>query len=299
MLKLNDAKELVLGIVQHDPLFVVLQNTPSEKLLYNDGYLAHIEETNYYSTSEVASWFEITDAMLRYYIKPFEQYIFDNATNSPNTNIRLSLPAILRLRMILLLKDEHRVKGLKLLLGIDDNGQLIKHQITATTMGTDDLANKVDVLGNVLQQMIQTGLFNILPDEEHGAIQVTINQDFLAQKIQLVSSESDLQVEDIQKETAELKLENENLQKQISELQEHSVKDIVQKIRERHIENEIVSTLRTEALQQYSIENKAGYFRKLFRSSQIEMEKEQFVLSYISKYLEERLEVALNNYYGE
>ncbi|MEB2301717.1 hypothetical protein LAV72_19110 [Lysinibacillus xylanilyticus] len=301
MLKLNNAKELVLGMVQHDPLFVVIQkNTPLEEILYNDDYLAHIEETNYYSTSEVASWFEITEAKLRYYIKPFEQYIFDNVTNSPNTTIRLNLSAILRLRMILLLKDELRVKGLKLLLGIDDNGQLIKHQITATTMGTDDLANKVDVLGNVLQQMIQTGLFNFLPDEEHGAMQVTINQDFLAQKIQLVSSESNLQVEEIQKETAELKLENENLKKQISELQEeHSVKDIVQKIRERHIENEILSILRTEALQQFSIDNKAGYFRKIFRSPQIEMEKEQFVLTYILKHLEERLEVALNNYYGE
>ncbi|KOS62941.1 hypothetical protein FJQ98_07710 [Lysinibacillus agricola] len=299
MLKLNDAKEMVLGIVQHDPLFVVIQNTPSEEILYNDGYLAHIEEANNYSTSEVAGWFEITDTMLRYYIKPFEQYIFDNATKSPNTNIRLNLPAILRLRMILLLKDELRVKGLKLLLGIDDNGQLIKHQITATTMADDDLANKVDVLGNVLQQMIQTGLFNILPNEERGALQVTINQDFLTQKIQLVSSESNLQVEEIQKETAELKQENENLQMQISELQEGSVKDIVQKIRERHIENEIVSTLRTEALQLFSIDNKAGYFRKFFRSAQIEMEKEQFVLSYISMHLEERLEVALNNYYGE
>ncbi|MFF2176681.1 hypothetical protein ACFVT8_09525 [Lysinibacillus sp. NPDC058147] len=299
MLKLNDAKETVLEIVQHDPLFVEIQNTPLEEILYNDDYLAHIEESNHYSISEVAGWFKITDAMLRYYIKPFEQYIFDNASNSPNTNIRLNLPAILRLRMILLLKDEHRVRGLKLLLGIDDNGQLFKHQITATTMGTDDLANKVDVLGNVLQQMIQTGLFNILPIEDHGSLQVTINQDFLAQNIQLVPAESNPQVEKIQKETAELKLENENLQKQISELQERSVKDIVQKIRERHIENEIVSTLRTEALQQFAEENKAGFFRKTFRSSQIEMEKEQFVLAYISKHLEERLEVALNNYYGE
>ncbi|QPQ31815.1 coiled-coil domain-containing protein [Lysinibacillus sp. JNUCC 51] len=299
MLKLNDAKEMVLGIVQHDPLFVVIQNTPSEEILYNDDYLAHIEESNHYSIAEVAGWFEITDAMLRYYIKPFEQYIFDNVSNSPNTNIRLNLPAILRLRMILLLKDEHRVRGLKLLLGIDDNGQFINHQITATTMGTDDLVNKVDVLGNVLQQMIQTGLFNIFPSEEHGALQVTLNQDFLAQKIQLVSSESDLQVEELQKETAELKQENENLQKQILELQERNVKDIVQKLRERQIENEIVSTLRTEALQQFSIENKAGFFSKMFRSSHIEMEKEQFVLSYISKHLEERFEVALNNYYGE
>lgn len=299
MLKLNDAKETVLGIVQHDPLFVEIQNTPLEEILYNDNYLAHIEESNHYSIAEVAGWFEITDAMLRYYIKPFEQYIFDNASNSPSTNIRLNLPAILRLRMILLLKDKHRVRGLKLLLGIDDNGQLFKHQITATTTGTDDLANKVDILGNVLQQMIQTGLFNITPNEEHGSLQVTINQDFLAQNIQLVSSESELQVEEIQKDTVVLKQENENLQKQISELQERSVKDIVQKIRERHIENEIVSTLRTEALQQFAMENKAGFFRKTFRSSQIEMEKEQFVLGYISKHLEERLEVALNDYYGE
>ncbi|KOP80760.1 hypothetical protein AMS59_05185 [Lysinibacillus sp. FJAT-14745] len=300
MLKLNDAKEMVLRIVQHDPLFVVIQNTPPlEEILYNDDYLAQIEESNYYSTSDVASWFEITDAKLRYYIKPFEQYIFDNATISPNTNIRLNLSAILRLRMILLLKDKHRVKGLKLILGIDDNGQLIKHQITATTLDTDDLTNKVDVLGNVLQQMIQTGLFNIFPNEDHGALQVTFNQDFLAQKFQLLSSESTLQVEKVQKETAKLKQENDNLQRQISELQEDSVKDIVQKIRERHIENEIVSTLRTEALQQFSTENKAGLFTKIFRSSQIEMEKEQFVLSYISKHLEERLEIALNDYYGE
>ncbi|MGE7952358.1 hypothetical protein [Lysinibacillus xylanilyticus] len=301
MLKVNDAKEMVLRIVQHDPLFVVIQNTPPlEEILYHDDYLAHIEESNYYSTSDVAGWFEITDAKLRYYIKPFEQYIFDNATNSPNTNIRLNLPAILRLRMILLLKDEHRVKGLKLLLGLDehDHAHLINHQITATTLSTDDLTNKVDVLGNVLQQMIQTGLFNIFPTEEHGALQVTINQDFFTQKFQLLSSESTLQIEEIQKETAELKEENENLQRQISELQEDSVKDIVQKIRERHIENEIVSTLRTEALQQFSTENKVSFFTKIFRSSQIEMEKEQFVLSYISKHLEERLEVALHNYYG-
>lgn len=49
---------------------------------------------------------------------------------------------------------------------MDDNGQLPNHQITATTMTNDDLANKVDVLGNVLQQIIQTGLFTMQPNEE-------------------------------------------------------------------------------------------------------------------------------------
>jgi len=296
MLEISDVKTLVLGIVQHDPLFVVLQHTPLVETLYGDNYLTHIHEKKYYSISEVAGWFEITDAMLRYYIKPFEQYIFDSASNQIPT-IRLDLPAILRLRMILLLKDEYRVKGLKLLLGIDDNGQQIKHQITATTLdSTDNLTNKVDVLGSVLQQMIQTGLFHMEPNEAQGTFHITINQDFLAQ--QMLSSESNRQIEHIQKETAELKNINENLQKQMQELQEGSVKDIVKKIRERHIENEIVSTLRTEALQQFALENKSGIFAKLFRASQIEMEKEQFVFGYISQHLEERLEAALNTYYG-
>ncbi|WP_281486681.1 hypothetical protein [Lysinibacillus sphaericus] len=297
MLKVNDAKEMVLGIVQDDPLFVALQHTPLEESLYNDDYLADIDETNHYTIAEIAGWFDITDAMLRYYLKPFEQYIFDNATPNVNGNIRLDLPAILRLRMILLLKDEYRVKGIKLLLGIDDNGQLLKHQITATTMDSGDLSHKIDVLGNVLQQMIQTGLFQILPNEKHGTLQVNINQEFLAENIQRLSSDSTLQFEEIQKETAELKEENENLQQQITELQENSVKDIVQKIRERHIENEIVSTLRTEALQQFSMNNQVSFFKRMFRSSQIDMEKEQFVLNYISTHLEERLEVALSEYY--
>ncbi len=299
MLKVNDAKEMVLGIVQDDPLFVALQHTPLEESLYNDDYLADIDETNHYTIAEIAGWFDITDAMLRYYLKPFEQYIFDNATPNEHGNIRLDLPAILRLRMILLLKDEYRVKGIKLLLGIDDNGQLLRHQITATTMDSGDLSNKIDVLGNVLQQMIQTGLFQILPDEKHGTLQVNINQEFLAENIQRLSSDSALQFEEIQKETSELKQENENLQQQITELQENGVKEIVQKIRERHIENEIVSTLRTEALQQFSINNQVSFFKRMFRSSQIEMEKEQFVLNYISTHLEERLEVALNAYYGK
>ncbi|WP_291757888.1 hypothetical protein [Lysinibacillus sp. UBA5990] len=299
MLKVNNAKEMVLGIVQDDPLFVALQHTPLEESLYNDDYLADIDETNHYTIAEIAGWFDITDAMLRYYLKPFEQYIFDNATPNEHGNIRLDLPAILRLRMILLLKDEYRVKGIKLLLGIDDNGQLLRHQITATTMDSGDLSHKIDVLGNVLQQMIQTGLFQILPDEKHGTLQVNINQEFLAENIQRLSSDSALQFEEIQKETSELKQENENLQQQITELQENSVKEIVQKIRERHIENEIVSTLRTEALQQFSMNNQVSFFKRMFRTSQIEMEKEQFVLNYISTHLEERLEVALNDYYGK
>ena len=48
----------------------------------------------------------------------------DNPTTA--TVILLNLPSILKLRMILLLKDEYRVKGLNRLLGIEENGYIVK-----------------------------------------------------------------------------------------------------------------------------------------------------------------------------
>jgi hypothetical protein len=99
-------------------------------------------------------------------------------SNNPTTAtvIRLNLPSILKLRMILLLKDEYRVKG------IEENGYIVKNQPVATTSlaPPDELAHKVEVLNNVLQQIMQTGLFNMQQDDETGAMLITISQDYLA-----------------------------------------------------------------------------------------------------------------------
>ena len=301
MIETLDTKEMVFGLIQQDPLFAVLQGTPLEEILYSDAYLNDINEKKFYSTAEVASWFDITEKKVRYYSKPFEYYIFDDMKDTLKTSssIRFNLPAILKLRMILLLKDEYRVRGLRLILGIDENGKFINQQLTATTNFTspDKLENKVEVLGNVLQQMMQTGLFNLQQEDESGALQIAVNKDFLTQNMLIQTSESNNQIIEIQQETQKLKYENERLQKQIAELREDNAKDVVMKIRERFIENEIVSTLRTEALQQFSTQKKAGFFAKLFQSTQIEVEKEKFIDSYISKHLTERLEVALIQYY--
>ena len=294
-------KEKIMEILQDDPLYAVILDTPLEETLYTDAYLADIIDKKFYSTPEVAGWFDITEAQLRYYIKPFEHYIFDDMTDNPTTAtvIRLNLPAILRLRMILLLKDEYRVKGLKRLLGIDENGYIVKQQPAATTAlaPPDELANKVEVLSNVLQQMVQTGLFNMQQDEENGTMHITINQDYLAQNIKLLSVESTEQLSAIQDRTEKLSEESKSLQKQITELKEENQKDIVVKIRERQIENEVVATLRTEALEQFATQKKAGIFAKLFRSSQIELEKERFTNQYLAKNLADRLQKAITEYH--
>ena len=298
MKETNEIKEKIMEILQGDLLYSVLRDTPLEETLYTDPYLANIIEKKFYSTVEVAGWFDITDAQLRYYIKPFEHYIFDNKVDTPTTAtvIRLNLPPILKLRMILLLKDEYRVKGLKRLLGIEENGYIVKQRLAATTAlaPLDELSNKVEVLSNVLQQMIQTGLFHIQQDDETGTMHITINEDYLAQNVKLLSTEH---IGEIQDKAAQITEENQNLQRQITELKEDKQKDIVVKIRERQIENEVVSILRTEALEQFATKKKPGIFIKLFRSAQVELDKERFINQYLAKNLADRLQKALTEYH--
>lgn len=298
---MNEIKEKIIEILQDDPLYAVLRDTPLEETLYTDPYLANIIEKKFYSTPEVAGWFDITDAQLRYYIKPFEHYIFDDMEDNPTTAtvIRLNLPSILKLRMILLLKEEYRVKGLKRLLGIEENGYIVRNQPAATTAlaPPDELSHKVEVLNNVLQQMMQTGLFHMQQDDKTGAMHITVSQDYLAQNIKLLSAESTEQLSAIQDRTEKLSAESKSLQQQITQLKEDNKKDIVVKIRERQIENEVVATLRTEALEEFATQKRAGIFAKLFRSSQIELEKERFINQYLAKNLVERLQKALTAYH--
>ncbi len=217
-------KEKIIEIRRNDPLYAVLRDTPLEETLYNDSYLTYIIEKKFYSTPEIANWFDITDAQLRYYIKPFVHYIFDDMTDNPTTTtiIRLNFPSILKLRMILLLKDEYRVNGLKRLLGINNNGYIVRNQPAATTAlaPSDELVNKVEMLSNVLQQMMQTGLFNMQQDDETGAMHITINKDYLSQNIKLPSAQFTEQLSEIQDRTVKLSEESKHLQKQITELKE-------------------------------------------------------------------------------
>ncbi len=300
MLEANETKEKLIEALQDDPLYSVIRDTPLEETLYTDPYLTDIIEKKFYSTSEVAGWFGITDAHLRYYIKPFEHYIFNDMTDNPTTAtaIRLNLPSILKLRMILLLKEEYRMKGLKRLLGIDENGFIINQPAATTALAPpEELVNKVEVLSNVLQQMMQTGLFHMQQNDENGTIQITINEDYSDQNIDLLSTEAIQQLSEIQDRTEKLTEESKSLQKQITELKEKNQKDIVFKIRERQIENEVVSTLRTQALEQFAEQKNTGFFAKLFRSAQTELEKERFINQYLAKNLRLYLEKALRDYH--
>ena len=293
-------EQRIQELLANDPLFQVIKDTPTEQHFLSEPYLSELIEKKFYSTPEVASWFDITDAQLRYYIKPFEHYIFENMTDNPTTTtlIRLNLPSILKLRMILLLKDEYRVKGIKRLLGIDANGYIIKQQPVDTTAlaQPDDLANKVEVLSNILHQMMQTGLFNMQPDDENSKMHITINQEYLAQNIKLLSAESAEQLSKMQNRTEKIEKEQEGMKEQLQEIKDRSKVDIAVKIRERQMESAVTNKLRNKALRTFMAQKKWPLFSKLFRSSHFELEKEQFIEAFIKQHLQENLLVEYKKY---
>ena len=281
-------QEKISNLLQNDPLYAVLRDTPLEETLYMDSYLLNIIEKKFYSTNEIANWFDITDAQLRYYIKPFEYYIFGETNNNLATAnvIRLNFLSILKLRMILLLKDKYHVKGIKQLLSIEG---IINNQTAATTLAlSEKLNHQVKVLSTTLQEIIQTGLFQLQQDDKAGTISVTINQDYLVQNTELFSIK---QMNDIQDQIKQI-------EKQPNSIENHACIDIAVRMREHQIKVNVNHTLHNEALHIFMSQNKQGIFSKIFRSTQFEFEKQQFIEAYIEQHLPERLLTEFHKYNG-
>ena len=292
-------EQRIKEVLTNDPLFQVIQDTPNEQHFLSEPYLLELIEKKYYSTPEVANWFDVTDAQLRYYIKPFEEYLFDGQVTNPTTAtlIRLDFKAILKLRMILLLKDEYRVKGLKQLLRINEDGHMIKRSPTSEILAAPIQDKRLDTLSQAFTQMMQTGLFLIEQDEESEETKIVINEAFLHQQLKALPSESSQEIEKLHALTAQLEQKNQVLAEKVEEILTSNKEDIAVKIREKHIEQNALRRLESEALEQYMATKKWGFFAKLFRSSQIEIEKKQYIAAYIAEHFTEQLTQELNQYH--
>lgn len=292
-------EQRIKEVLTNDPLFQVIQETPNEQHFLSEPYLLELIEKKYYSTPEVASWFDVTDAQLRYYIKPFEEYLFDGQVTNPTTAtlIRLDFKAILKLRMILLLKDEYRVKGLKQLLRINEDGHVIKRRPAPEFLPDPIQDKRLDTLSQAFTQMMQTGLFLIEQDEESEETKIVINEAFLHKQLKALPSESSQEIEKLHALTAQLEQKNQVLAEKVEEILTSNKEDIAVKIREKHIEQNALRRLESEALEQYMATKKWGFFAKLFHSSQIEIEKKQYIAAYIAEHFTEQLTQELNQYH--
>ena len=286
-------------ILSNDPLFQVIKETPTEQYFLSEPYLIELIEKKYYSTPEVASWFDVTDAQLRYYIRPFEDYLFDGQAMNPTTTtlIRLDFKAILKLRMILLLKDEYRVKGLKQLLRINENGHVIKRRPISEILPDSIQDKRLDTISQAFTQIMHTGLFLFEQVEDSEEIKIIINESFLHQQLKVLPSKSLQEIEKLHVITEKLEQKNKALTEKIEEILTSNKNDIAIKIREKHIEQKVLRRLEKEALEQYIATKKGGLFLKIFRLSQIEIEKKQYIAAYVDKHFSEQLKQELHQYH--
>ncbi|GED65606.1 DNA primase [Lysinibacillus fusiformis] len=285
-------------LLSDDPLFQVIQETPAEQFFLSELYLTELIEKKYYSTPEVASWFNVTDAQLRYYIKPFEEYLFDGQATNPTTAtvIRLDFRAILKLRMILLLKDEYRVKGLKQLLRINEDGHIIKQVSVPENFPDATYDKRLDTLSKAFAQIMHTGLFQMEQNEDNVETKLTLNENFLLQKIKGLP-ESSQEIEKLQYHMEQLEQQNQELTEKVEGILISNKEDIAIKIREKHIEQSVLKRLENEALIQYAATKGWQFFGKLFRSTQIEIEKKQYIAAYIDEHFSEQLTQELHQYH--
>ena len=292
-------EQRIQELLANDPLFQIIKETLTEQHFLSEPYLLELVEKKYYSTPEVAGWFDVTDAQLRYYIKPFEAYLFDGQATNPTTAtvIRLDFQAVLKLRMILLLKDEYRVKGLKQLLRINEDGHVIK-QVTTPEILPDPLQDRrLDALSQAFTQIMQTGLFQIEQDEHSEETKIVINEAFLHQQLKILPSESSQEIEKLHALTEQLEQKNQELTEKVEKILITNKDDIAIKVREKHMKQSILNRLEHEALQQYIATKKWGFFAKLFRSSQIEIDKKQYIAAYVDEHFAEQFTQEMTQYH--
>lgn len=305
-LKVEEFREYI----QNDKLYDVIKGTSLEDKLFGEEYLLSLEEKRWYSTTEVAEWFGINDGQIRYYIKPFHEYIFNDDSPSSSTAFRLNVVSILKLRMIFLLKDEYRVKGLQQLLGLNGEGYIQEKTIKPVQKDIQirsSLENEVIALKAMLEQILNTGIFEVRPGEEGS--EIVLKEKFITQQLQhllengedkKVLDELQEQVESVSKENAELKEKmaqtaeenrrmNESL-KQIEQNRERVHEDVAIQIRDRQ---KVRSELRLIAIEEWNKQNKPSFLTKLLKSETIEIEKEKFIKDYIEQHFNESLKLVL------
>ena len=301
----DEIKEMVLQYVKKDTLYNVLKDTPREEILFSDTYLKDIVEKIGYPMTDIADWFNTSDGQLRYYLRPFYSYIFEeDGVISGNTSnvLRLNIRQILRLRMLILLKEEYRVKGLKQLLGLDGEGYIVQHQNSKERNIDPDfleeMEEQLDQLTSVVTGIMKTGLFR-LTDGPGGEQQVVLDNQRILQQMQLLVDGPDkklMLVEDVNhiKEAQEsLEAFETNLNKRREEL------DLMKEKTDANVaaasaklnEIEEIQLLRIEALEEWKNTKKYGVWAKITKSDQIELERELFVKAYIEKHLKKGNEI--------
>lgn len=173
-MNIEEKKDYIHELLKDDPLYKAIVAKGYDKVFYSDDYLEEINVKKPYGTLQVAQWFGVSDSQLRYYIKPFSLYLVDDETPINDNAYRLTFTAILKLRMMFLLKDDYKKKGLEL---------LIKEEATVINtdknyLQEDQSRQKLEELSTIIEQITNTGLFSLQKDKHTEQVNLIVNPKY-------------------------------------------------------------------------------------------------------------------------
>lgn len=249
-------EEAIHELLKEDVLYKLIEVREELKSqLFNDDYLNTINTNQYYSPTEIASWMDTKDGTIRYYIKPFFDYIFEDDVEAPisEKTLRLGFKSILKVRMILLLKKEFKVTGLKQV--IEKTPRVIKKHQQEVGPANQETANEIMLL---LKQVLDTGIFEL--SKEDQVTKIKLSND-LAEVLSTAPYMKKM-----------LENNNEMVLKELEEVKDKQYNQLRESLE-----------LEIEAEEAYQKKFKYGPLTRLFKLDKIQLEKKQFILEYIMK----------------
>ncbi|MCM3358173.1 hypothetical protein [Psychrobacillus sp. MER TA 171] len=260
-MEIKEKIEHIKENLKFDPLFEVIQNAKLEDELFQEEFLQEIDIKKHYGTVKIAEWFSMSDSGLRYYIKPFPYYLFDEDAPNTDTAYRLSFISIIKLKMITMLKDEYKIKGLERLIG----GAHISYSDTTTLPTKNPFEPQIEKLASIVEQITKTGLFQI--EENKEELNISLSDNFL-NFIKYTLTPAEIEVNQLKEKEnrllADIKIENLRLDHTNSRIEDIS----------RYIQ---VMELKDQS------EKNKGFLSKLFGSTN----NQNDTIAFISKAKEE------------
>lgn len=103
-----------------DPLYNLLKRKNKLKLIFDNEYITKLEKLTWYTTTSVAPMCNTTVSKVQYYLRNFLEYLEIEESPSTGNAFKIDYKGVIRLKMIIILKDEYRIKGLKQELGYEN-----------------------------------------------------------------------------------------------------------------------------------------------------------------------------------
>ncbi|MGY3716933.1 hypothetical protein ACWE42_15570 [Sutcliffiella cohnii] len=269
--------------LKYDNLFnQIIERDVLKKELFNNAFIEALE-------SDIHRWYSVAEAgrviggdkpippsSLTYYIENLEEYIIPEDAPS-NKYIRLNYLSLVKLKMVLLLKDELRLSGLKAEVGITANSRNVIKNKSQSKLPSEIDGDNQDIYEKLEKLEKMNGvLFSLLIQKgEDGQPELKDElQSLLNSKTKLLEDQNTIyeKLENQEQIINQLKEENQELAEKIKTTEEGNVEistkiKEVEKDREKIEESEgkiqlLTETIRTRQLAEAEWDSK-GFFEKM------------------------------------